>query len=56
MVTLSVTKTNQQLQSWIQQENERKRKYEQRIFDAEMGTFTHLVYSSGTNGVMGAEC
>ena len=35
-------------------ENEKKRKYQQRVLDVEMGTFTPLVF--GTNGGMGIEC
>ena len=35
-------------------ENEKKRKYQQRILDVEMGTFTQLVFS--TNGGMEVEC
>ena len=37
-----------------EQENEKKRKYQQRILDVEMGTFTPLVF--GTNGGVGIEC
>jgi hypothetical protein len=37
-----------------EQENEKKRKYQQRVLDVEMGTFTPLVF--GTNGGMGTEC
>ena len=36
------------------QEDEKKRKYLQRILDVEMGSFTPLVL--GTNGGMGTEC
>ncbi|KXJ16293.1 hypothetical protein AC249_AIPGENE28269 [Exaiptasia diaphana] len=36
------------------QEEEKKRKYQQRILDIEMGSFTPLVL--GTNGGMGKEC
>ena len=36
------------------QEDEKKRKYQQRILDVEMGSFTPLVL--GTNGGMGKEC
>ena len=36
-----------------EQENE-KRKYNQRVMDVEMGTFTPLVF--GTNGGMGLDC
>ena len=35
-------------------ENEKKRKYQQRVLDVEMGSFTPLVF--GTNGGMGTEC
>ena len=37
-----------------EQEEEKKRKYQQRVLDVEMGTFTPLVF--GTNGGMGADC
>ena len=37
-----------------EQENEKKRKYNQRVMDVEMGTFTPLVF--GTNGDMGLDC
>ena len=37
-----------------EQEKEKKRKYEERILDVEMGSFTPLVF--GTNGGMGTEC
>ena len=37
-----------------EQENEKKRKYNQRVMDVEMGTFTPLVF--GTNGGMGVDC
>ncbi|EDO46763.1 predicted protein [Nematostella vectensis] len=37
-----------------EQENEKKRKYNQRIINVEMGTFTPLVF--GTNGGMGVDC
>ena len=36
------------------QESEKKRKYQQRVIDVDMGTFTPLVF--GTNGGMGEEC
>ena len=36
------------------QEKEKKRKYQQRVLDVEMGSFTPLVL--GTNGGMGADC
>ena len=36
------------------QEEEKKRKYQQRVLDVEMGSFTPLVF--GTNGGMGYEC
>ncbi|EDO34768.1 predicted protein [Nematostella vectensis] len=37
-----------------EQENEKKRKYNQRIINVEIGTFTPLVF--GTNGGMGVDC
>ena len=37
-----------------EQENEKKRKYKKRVMDAEMGTFTPLVF--GTNRGMGFDC
>ena len=37
-----------------EQEEEKKRKYQQRVLDVEMGSFTPLVF--GTNGGMGAYC
>ena len=37
-----------------EQEEEKKRKYQQRVLDEEMGSFTPLVF--GTNGGMGNEC
>ena len=37
-----------------EQENEKKRKYNQRLMDVEMGTFTPLVF--GTNWGMGLDC
>ena len=37
-----------------EQEQEKKRKYQQRILDVEMGTFTPLIF--GTNGGMDVEC
>ena len=37
-----------------EQENEKKRKYQQRVLDVEMGSFTPLVF--GTNGGMGVKC
>ena len=36
-----------------EQENEKERKYQQRVLDVEMGSFTPLVF--GTNGGMGGE-
>ena len=36
------------------QEEEKKRKYQQRVLEVEMGSFTPLVF--GTNGGMGNEC
>ena len=37
-----------------EQEEEKKQKYQQRVLDVEMGSFTPLVF--GTNGGMGADC
>ena len=37
-----------------EQENEKKRKYQQRVLDVEMGSFTPLLF--GTNGGMGVQC
>ena len=37
-----------------EQENEKKRKYQQRVLDVETGSLTPLVF--GTNGGMGVEC
>ena len=37
-----------------EQEEEKKRKYQQKVLDVEMGTFTSLVF--GTNSGMGADC
>ena len=38
-----------------EQEEEKKRKYQQMVLDVEIGSFTPLVIF-GTNGVMGAAC
>ena len=37
-----------------EQEKEKKRKYQQRVLDVEMGSFTPLVFA--TNGGIGNEC
>ena len=37
-----------------EKEEEKKLKYQQRVLDVEMESFTPLVF--GTNGVMGADC
>ena len=37
-----------------EQKNQEKRKYNQRVMDVDMGTFTPLVF--GTNGGMGLDC
>ena len=37
-----------------EQQEEKKRKYQQKALDVEMGSFTPLVF--GTNGGMGADC
>ena len=39
---------------FVEQEKEKKRKYQQIVIDVEMGSFTPLVF--GTNGGMGKEC
>ena len=39
---------------FMENEKEKKRKYQQRVIDVEMGSFTPLVF--GTNGGMGNEC
>ena len=55
MLTPSATKEKKHPQSLIkEQEEEKKRKYQQRMLDVEMGSFTPLVF--GTNGGMGADC
>ena len=41
-------------QIFKEQEEEKKRKYQQKVLDVEMGTFTSLVF--GTNSGMGADC
>ena len=38
----------------FKEKEEKKRKYQQRVLDVEMGSFTPLVF--GTNGGMGAHC
>ena len=38
----------------FKEQEEKKRKYQQRVLDVEMGSFTPLVF--GTNGGMGADC
>ena len=56
-VTLVNSKCNQgKTTSTIfkEQEEEKQRKYQQRVLDGEMGSFTPLVF--GTNGGMGADC
>ena len=37
-----------------EQKEEKNRKYQQRVLDVEMGSFTPLIF--GTNGGMGADC
>ena len=39
---------------FMEHEKEKKRKYQQRVIDVEIGSFTPLVF--GTNGGMGKEC
>ena len=38
----------------MEQEGEKKRKYQQRVLEVEMGSFTPLIF--GANGGMGEEC
>ena len=49
MLTSSVPREKQH-----PQKDEKKRKYQQRVLDVEMGSFNPLVF--GTNGGMGADC
>ena len=56
-VTRVNSKCNQGKQTstiFKEQEEEKKRKYKQRMLDVKMGSFTPLVF--GTNGGMGADC
>ena len=53
MLTLSVTREKQYPQSFKEQEEKEKRKYQQRVLDVERGSFTPLVF--GTKGGMGAD-
>ena len=51
------SKTNQGKPSaaiFKEKESEKKRKYQQRVLEVEMGSFTPLIF--GTNGGMGEEC
>ena len=52
-VNSRATKTDQRPQS-SKIKKVKKRKYQQRVIDVDMGTFTPLVF--GTNGGMGEEC
>ena len=54
MLTPSLTREKQHPLSLREQEEEKKRKYQQRVLDVEMGSFTPLVF--GTNGGMRADC
>ena len=57
MLTPSVTREKQHPQSLRAvrgEKAEKKRKYQQRVLDVEMGSFTPLVF--GTNGWIGADC
>ena len=54
MLTLSVTREKTTSTISKAQEEEKKRKYQQRVLDVEMGSFTPLVFR--TNGGMGADC
>ena len=54
-VTHVNSKCNQGKATFIKElEEEKKRKYQQRVLDFEMGSFTPLVF--GTSGGMGADC
>ena len=52
--TPSVTRASQHRKCSGSKKKRRKRKYQQRVLDVEMGSFTPLVF--GTNGGMGNEC
>ena len=55
MLTPGPTRASTQLATiFKEQENEKKRKYNQGVMDVEMGTFTPLVF--GTTGGMGLDC
>ena len=54
MLTPSVTREKTTSIIFKAQEEEKKRKYQQRVLDVEMGSFTPLVFR--TNGGMGADC
>ena len=56
-VTHVNSKTNQEKPTaaiFKEQESEKKRKYQQRVREVKMGSFTPLIF--GTNGGMGEEC
>ena len=52
MSTPRLTRGNQPI--FKEQESEKKRKYQQRVLEVEMGSFTPLIFE--TNGGMGKEC
>ena len=54
MLTPSVTREKTTSTIFKAQEEEKKRKYQQRVLDVEMGSFTPLVFR--TNSGMGADC
>ena len=54
MLTPSVTREKTTSTIFKAQEEEKMRKYQQRVLDVEMGSFTPLVF--GTNCGMGADC
>ena len=54
MLTPSVTREKQHPQSLRSRRKRKKRNYQQRVLDVEMGSFTPLGF--GTNGGMGADC
>ena len=54
MLTPSVTREKTTSTIFKAQEEEKKRKYQQRVLDVEMGSFTPLVFE--TNGGMESDC
>ena len=50
---MSPEQANPPAEIFKEQEDEKKRKYQQRVLDVEMGSFTPLIF--GTNGGIGTE-